>query len=116
MLWGRPEIPESYWSDTYQWLPSNIGFRADGSARLKSYINNLHPNKYPEIYSTVEKLVDKALVAWDNCLVETKSARTCGPGRRQSRFSSPRNAQYVLCPPCLVYKPQCYQGGYLYRS
>lgn len=105
----RPRIPRSYWSDTYQCLPSNIGFRADGSVIFKSYINNLHPEKYPEIYSTVEKLVDKALVTWDNCLIETEGSATCGPGRRKSRFSTPKNAQYVLFPPCPTYTASDYQ-------
>lgn len=89
----RPPIPRSYWSDVYQWLPSNIDFRPDGSVRFNSYINNLHPEKYPDIYSTLEKLVDKALVTWDNCLIETRGISACGPGRRRSRFSTPKNAQ-----------------------
>lgn len=102
-------IPSEYWSDAYQWLPSNVGFGADGSVRFESYINNLHPEKYPEVYSTVEKLIDKALVAWDSCLVETKSRFTCGPGRRNSRFSTPENAQYVLLPPGPSHKASGYQ-------
>lgn len=94
----RPPIPRSYWSDVYQWLPSNIGFRADGSVIIKSYINNLHPEKYPEIYSIVEKMVDKALVTWHNCLIETRSTVTYGPGRRKSRFSTPKNAHDGYLP------------------
>lgn len=105
----RPLIPSSYWSHVYQWLPSNIGFHADGSVRFKSYINNLHPEKYPEIYSTVEKLIDKALVTWDNCLIETMGRTTCGPGRQKSRFSTPKNAKYVLFTPYPAYKASNYQ-------
>ncbi|KAJ0121097.1 hypothetical protein J7T55_008258 [Diaporthe amygdali] len=90
--YNESEIPDSYWSSAYQWLPSNVGFREDGSVKFMSYINNLHPEKYPEIYNTVERLIDRALPAWDHCLLETRSFRTCGPGRRGSRFSIPENA------------------------
>ncbi|CAI4213483.1 unnamed protein product [Parascedosporium putredinis] len=56
------------WSKTYQWLPSNVAFRDDGGVRFTSYINNLHPTRYPEIYRTLEKLVECALPIWDQCL------------------------------------------------
>ncbi|KAL1872039.1 hypothetical protein Daus18300_004408 [Diaporthe australafricana] len=88
----RSEFPDFYWSTTYQWLPANVAFRADGGVKFTSYINNLHPNKYPEIYSTVEDLIKKALPAWEHCLIETKAHRKCGPGRIGSRFPVPHNA------------------------
>lgn len=70
-----------YWSKTYQWLPSNVAFQDDGGVKFTSYINNLHPTKYPDIYRTLEKLVEKALPAWDQCLT----------GRSGPRFSEPKN-------------------------
>lgn len=85
----KPHIwwPISYWSDKYQWLPTNVAFEEDGSVKLTSYINNLHPGRYSEIYRTVEKLVEKALPMWDQCLF----ARAQQP----SRFDQPQNARYV---------------------
>jgi hypothetical protein len=75
------------WSTTYQWLPANLAFQDDGTVRFTSYINNLHPNKYPEIYRLLEKLVDKAVPAWDRVLsgrAVTKLGelqnRMCEPG------------------------------------
>ncbi|KAK3301692.1 uncharacterized protein B0T15DRAFT_321335 [Chaetomium strumarium] len=65
--YGRDYLA-SYWSTKYQWLPANLAFQEDGTVRFTSYINNLHPNKYPEIYRLVEKLVDKAVPAWDRVL------------------------------------------------
>ncbi|KAK4153505.1 hypothetical protein C8A00DRAFT_15264 [Chaetomidium leptoderma] len=61
-------IPETYWSQTYQWLPANLAFQDDGTVRFTSYINGLHPKKHPEIYSLVEKLIDKAIPAWEHVL------------------------------------------------
>ncbi|KAH7153913.1 hypothetical protein DER46DRAFT_627874 [Fusarium sp. MPI-SDFR-AT-0072] len=65
-----PLVLPEYWSDKYQWLPANVGFREDGSADFTSYVNNLHPTKFPEIYRTIERLVDRVIPAWDHCLRE----------------------------------------------
>ncbi|KAL9562711.1 hypothetical protein ACKAV7_013275 [Fusarium commune] len=43
------------------WLPANVGFREDGSADFTSYVNNLHPTKFPEIYRTIESDEDDDL-------------------------------------------------------
>lgn len=83
-------IPPQMWSEVYQWLPSNVAFQEDGSVRFTSYVNNLHPNKYPEIYSTIEKLIETALPMWDQCLVFAAGYNeNKGAGRVQSRFSEP---------------------------
>ena len=96
---GSSDIPHNYWSTTYQWLPANVAFQEDGSVHFTSYINNLHPTRYPEIYSTVEKLIETALPAWDHCLLEVHRWRAQGPGRKGSRFSIPKDAEYALhCP------------------
>lgn len=65
---GSYDVPPQYWSTTYQWLPANVAFQEDGTVKFSSYINNLHPNKFPEIYRTIEELVSTALPAWDQCL------------------------------------------------
>ncbi|KAF4992689.1 hypothetical protein FGRMN_7002 [Fusarium graminum] len=88
-------------SDTYQWLPANVKFQEDGSVKFTSYINGLHPNKYPEIYETIETLVEKALPAWDFCLKQVPNFLHGGPsnegdraivaGRKGSRFPKPRD-------------------------
>lgn len=80
------------WSATYQWLPSNVAFQEDGSVKFTSYINNLHPNKYPGIYSTIEKLIETALPAWNQCLFGKQGSRITGPGRKESRFAIPDEA------------------------
>lgn len=60
-----------YWSETFQWLPANLAFQEDGTVKFTSYINNLHPKKYPDIYRLIEKVVDMAIPAWDRVLSST---------------------------------------------
>lgn len=87
---GSGNLPPGFWSDTYQWLPSNVAFQGDGSVKFTSYINNLHPNKHPDIYLTIEKLIERALPAWDQCLArEIDYEEKIGAGRTSSRFSRP---------------------------
>ena len=82
-------ILDDYWSDTYQWLPANVAFQDGGSVKFTSYINNLHPVKYPEIYHAIEKLIAASLPAWDQCLSLHVDSRTReGAGRMHSRFST----------------------------
>ncbi|PVH94503.1 hypothetical protein DM02DRAFT_676153 [Periconia macrospinosa] len=89
---GSSHVPPHYWSNTYQWLPANVAFQDDGSVKFTSYINNLHPNKRSEVYRTIEKLVEAALPAWDQCLAfahgyENKE----GAGRLTPRIPPPEN-------------------------
>ncbi|PNP74312.1 hypothetical protein FNYG_12361 [Fusarium nygamai] len=85
---GSGKIGSEYWSDKYQWLPSNVGFREDGSTEFTSYVNNLHPTKFPEIYRTIERLIGRAIPAWDHCLREVNlwGDETIA-GRNKSRCS-----------------------------
>ena len=76
-----------YWSRNYQWLPANLAFQDDGTVRFTSYINNLHPNKHPEIYRLVEKLIDKAIPAWDAVL--TSAPIVNDSDDTQIRFAMP---------------------------
>ncbi|KAK0758113.1 hypothetical protein N5P37_009411 [Trichoderma harzianum] len=87
----RPEdrgtVPPEYRSSQYQWLPANVAFREDGSTEFTSYINNLHPGKYPAIYKAIEHAIDTAIPAWDQCLKEDiKFDKSVTAGRNESRF------------------------------
>ncbi|KAK2930715.1 Protein of unknown function DUF4246 [Fusarium oxysporum f. sp. vasinfectum] len=84
---GSGKVLPEYWSDKYQWLPANVGFREDGSAEFTSYVNNLHPTKFPEIYRTIERLVDRVIPAWNHCLREVpRFGDETFAGRDKSRF------------------------------
>ncbi|KAL2260094.1 hypothetical protein VTK26DRAFT_6015 [Humicola hyalothermophila] len=78
-----------YWSDTYQWLPANLAFQEDGTVKFTSYINGLHPKRYPEVYRLVEKLIDTAIPAWDRVLTGEPIVMKNGNSALQERFSLP---------------------------
>ncbi|ATZ53930.1 hypothetical protein BCIN_09g06840 [Botrytis cinerea B05.10] len=81
-----------YWSNKYQWLPANMAFQEDGTVKFTSYINNIHPTRYPEIYRTIEKLVETTLPLWDQCLALNIDYNTKhGAGRLHPRFPYPED-------------------------
>ncbi|VUC23569.1 unnamed protein product [Clonostachys rosea] len=88
--WEWRMVEPAFWSTEYQWLPANLQRQADGKFKFTSYINNLHPNKHAEIYATIEKLVEKALPAWDLCLNPDGRASSNG-GRNSLRIPVPED-------------------------
>jgi hypothetical protein len=68
-----------------------LAFKEDRTVKFTSYINNLHPNKYPEIYRTVERLINTAIPAWDQCLSEYRDHNRVGAERLKPRLSQPEN-------------------------
>lgn len=94
-LIGGSHLHKSFWSTTYQWLPANVKFTADGGVQFASYINNLHPTKYRGIYNTIEKLVETALPMWDQCLAQHDNWKLVGPGRRMPRLSAGDDPEYA---------------------
>ncbi|EMC96217.1 hypothetical protein BAUCODRAFT_467102 [Baudoinia panamericana UAMH 10762] len=55
--WGR-----------YQWLPSEVHLDGTGKASITSYINNLHYARHPDLYTVLERAVEKAVPLWEDCL------------------------------------------------
>jgi predicted RNase H-like HicB family nuclease len=89
-LFRSVHIPPEYWSRNYQWLPANIAFQEDGSVRFTSYINNLHPNRFPGVYRTIEKLIETSLPLWDQCLAMAANYNEkTGAGRMKPRRALP---------------------------
>jgi hypothetical protein len=92
----RTSVPLDFRSSLFQWLPANVVFRDNGTAEITSYINNLHPGKYPAIYEAIEHAIDAALPAWEQCLRENKSYRNnIVAGRSESRFNLITGARCV---------------------
>ncbi|KAJ6783610.1 hypothetical protein PWT90_05286 [Aphanocladium album] len=86
-------VSPQYWSEIFQWLPSNVSFQDDKTVKISSYVNNLHPVKYQGIYQTIEKAIQTAIPLWDQCLKEHRCYHTYdkvdgveSKGRGQSRF------------------------------
>jgi hypothetical protein len=91
---GGSRIPPEFWSNTYQWLPANVAFQNDGGVKFTSYINNLHPTRYPDIYRTIEKLVETSIPMWDQCLRLAVGYRKFeGAGRMGTRTGKPSNPE-----------------------
>ncbi|KAK1476707.1 hypothetical protein CABS01_15242 [Colletotrichum abscissum] len=55
---------DDLWSVKYQWLPCDIDIE-EGKPKIMSYINNLHPQHHASLYTTIEKVLEKALPMWD---------------------------------------------------
>lgn len=93
---GDSHVSSYFWSAKYQWLPSNVELREDGSVKFTSYINNLHPVKHRDVYGTIEKVIERALPAWDFCLklhLRQPSRSFKGAGRTEPRFPLPEDPE-----------------------
>ncbi|KAL4794973.1 hypothetical protein BDV19DRAFT_379114 [Aspergillus venezuelensis] len=62
----------SPYSQKFQWLPCNINFGNDGQCRIASYINNLHPTKYRDLYNVIENILDKTIPLWNVSLARRR--------------------------------------------
>ena len=73
---GRKTLPDppmgagddECYSQRFQWLPSEVHFKAEDDVQIISYINNLHPVKYNSLYAIIEKIISKAIPLWNKCL------------------------------------------------
>ncbi|KAJ4289335.1 hypothetical protein N0V88_007086 [Collariella sp. IMI 366227] len=59
--------PPRLWG-SFQWMPAQVELAADGSAKITSYINNLHPVEHKALYSTLERIVSATIPLWDDTL------------------------------------------------
>jgi len=55
-FWGR-----EYKDSSYQWLPAEFFVSNDGSVRIDSYVNNLDRQKYPHVYTNLERMFERTL-------------------------------------------------------
>ena len=64
------------YSTSFQWLPAEVRFKGEGlDVAFTSYINNLHPNRHKELYSTISKIVSRAIPMWNEVLVTGHDGR-----------------------------------------
>ncbi|KAJ2996456.1 hypothetical protein HDV02_006534 [Globomyces sp. JEL0801] len=57
-----------YASDSFQWLPSEFAISETGTTKITSYINNLHPIKYKQMYVNLEKIFERFLPMFEAVL------------------------------------------------
>jgi hypothetical protein len=70
------ERSKDRFSTRFQWLPSEVKFKGEGlEVEFTSYINNLHPIKHKGLYSTISKVISKAIPMWDEVLVRSYHGR-----------------------------------------
>ncbi|KAK4141504.1 uncharacterized protein C8A04DRAFT_13998 [Dichotomopilus funicola] len=53
---------------SFQWLPAQVELATDGSAKITSYINNLHPVHHKALYGTLERIVAATVPLWQDAL------------------------------------------------
>jgi hypothetical protein len=72
------EEERTRFSRRFQWLPAEVKFNgAAGTTDVEftSYINNLHPVQHKKLYSTIAKVVSKAVPMWNEVLVKDYHGR-----------------------------------------
>ncbi|KAK3071585.1 hypothetical protein LTR53_008354 [Teratosphaeriaceae sp. CCFEE 6253] len=104
------------YSSQFQWLPTEVALRANGSVKIVSYINNLHPEKHKDLYKIVEKAIAKAIpmfnatlspcatrthLAGSRVLILETAEWSLSPGNYQDRKHSPPTDR-VRTDPALV--------------
>ncbi|KAF5383181.1 hypothetical protein D9615_005038 [Tricholomella constricta] len=65
----RDDDSTTPFSRRFQWLPCEVDLSGgEGTAKITSYVNNLHPEHHRELYSVLEQLIACAIPLWDRTL------------------------------------------------
>ncbi|KAJ1875328.1 hypothetical protein LPJ57_004695 [Coemansia sp. RSA 486] len=57
------------------WLPTDIYVNQDGSVDFKSYINNIHPEDHADMYTSISKIISKAIPLLEQALTDWEHPR-----------------------------------------
>lgn len=71
-IYSRSDINVKPFSTDFQMLPAEVQLEEDGKWHLASYINNLHPEKYKELYEVLGQIIDKVTGIWEIALTPLK--------------------------------------------
>ncbi|KAK5110463.1 hypothetical protein LTR62_005814 [Meristemomyces frigidus] len=99
-----------FYSDRFQWLPCEVDIAETGSAKITSYINNLHPRQHGDLYQAIEQVIGLALPMLSATLASTRDERWPGrpnswsgeydnPGRRPPRITVGSGENLQWTPP-----------------
>ncbi|KAF9354695.1 hypothetical protein BGX34_010854 [Mortierella sp. NVP85] len=61
-----------YYSEKFQWLPSDVTVNTEGKVKFLSYVNNLHPVEHKDMYPVLEELLEKFLPMFEEVLTEMR--------------------------------------------
>ncbi|KAG6860728.1 hypothetical protein C0995_008084 [Termitomyces sp. Mi166 len=65
---GIRPISSPHYSKQFQWLPCDVDISDPARAKIKSYINNLHPGEHKSLYSVIEEIITQAIPLWNMSL------------------------------------------------
>ncbi|KAG0371786.1 hypothetical protein BGX24_001165, partial [Mortierella sp. AD032] len=63
-------LSKMYYSDKFQWLPTDFEVSSEGKVKAKSYINNLHPEEHEDMYLVLEEILEKFLPMFEDVVGE----------------------------------------------
>ncbi|MEU9532027.1 DUF4246 domain-containing protein [Streptomyces sp. NPDC048213] len=75
--WENPtsHFSKHEFSDTFQWLPSDVEVGADGEVAFRSYVNNVHPEDHRELTGVLPDLFARMLPLLENVLTDLRHPR-----------------------------------------
>ncbi|MFJ3088833.1 DUF4246 domain-containing protein [Streptomyces sp. NPDC086838] len=75
--WENPtsHYSKHEFSDTFQWLPSDVEVGADGEVAFHSYVNNVHPEDHRELTGVLPDLFARMLPLLENVLTDLRNPR-----------------------------------------
>ncbi|TGJ85399.1 hypothetical protein E0Z10_g3348 [Xylaria hypoxylon] len=90
-----------------QWLPSDVTWTPSGGTQITSYINNLHPDDHPKLYTVLEQFVAAAVPLWERCLYVCETSFPATTLTAKPRISQlPKGDEHdFYIPEDLVYDP-----------
>ncbi|WP_329542622.1 DUF4246 domain-containing protein [Streptomyces sp. NBC_01358] len=62
-------------SDTFQWLPTDVDVSSDGDVAFRSYVNNVHPEAHHELASVLPDLFARVRPLFEKVLTDLRHPR-----------------------------------------
>jgi len=65
---SAPDAISKFFSEKFQWLPSDFAVDENGQVEIKSYINNLNPVTHHDLYTVITNIFEKMVPMFNNTL------------------------------------------------
>ena len=62
------QTPSKFRSENHQWLPTEFQVDEKGHVMIKSYINNLHPEKHKKLYEIIPRILEKFIPLFEQVI------------------------------------------------